>query len=69
MAQLSPLITLIVILPLIAFWLWMFNDMLQNNRLPSLFTNDAKFDWMIAFILFNVFVAVVYYTVVYRQQH
>ena len=36
MAQLGPLITLVVILPLIAFWLWMFDDMLQNDRLTRI---------------------------------
>ena len=39
MAQLGPLMSLIVVLPLIAF------------------------------ILFNVFAAVVYYAIVYRQRH
>jgi hypothetical protein len=69
MAQLSPLISLIFIVPLIAFWLWMFDDMLKNDRLPGLVTNDARLDWMIAFILCNVFAAVVYYAIVYRQRH
>jgi hypothetical protein len=69
MAQLSPLISLIVIIPLIAFWLWMFDDMLKTDRLPGLLTNDARLDWMVAFILFNVFAAVVYYALVYRQRH
>src|SRR5215469_832394 len=69
MAQLSPLISLIVIIPLIAFWLWMFDDMLKTDRLPGLLTNDARLDWMVAFILFNVFAAVVYYAIVYRQRH
>jgi hypothetical protein len=69
MAQLDPLISLIFIVPLIAFWAWMLNDMLQNNRLPSLLTADARLDWMVAFIVFNVFAAVVYYALVYRQRH
>jgi cbb3-type cytochrome oxidase subunit 3 len=69
MTQLSPLIPLIFIIPLIAFWLWMFNDMLKSDYLPGLMTNDAKLDWMVAFILFNVFAAVVYYALVYRQRH
>ena len=37
--------------------------------LPGLFTNDSRLDWMIAFILFNVFAAVLYYSLVYRQRH
>jgi hypothetical protein len=68
MAQLSPLIPLIVIIPLIAFWLWMFDDMLKYDSLPGLVTNDARLDWTIAFIIFNVFAAVVYYALVYRQR-
>jgi hypothetical protein len=69
MAQLGPLISLIVILPLIAFWAWMLNDMLQNDRVPGLLTNDARLDWTVAFLLFNVFAAVVYYVLVYRQRN
>jgi hypothetical protein len=69
MAQLGPLISLLLVLPLIAFWAWMLNDMLQNDHLPGLLTNDAPLDWMIAFIVFNVFAAVVYYVLVYRQRN
>ena len=69
MTQLGPLIPLIFILPLIAFWLWMFNDMLKNDYLPGLVTNDAKLDWMVAFILLNVFAAVIYYALVYRRRN
>lgn len=69
MAQPGPLISLILVLTLIAFWAWMLNDMLQNDRLPGLLTNDARLDWTIAFVLFNVFAAVVYYVLVYRQRN
>lgn len=69
MAQPGPLISLILVLTLIAFWAWMLNDMLQNDRLPGLLTNDARLDWTVAFVLFNVFAAVVYYVLVYRQRN
>jgi hypothetical protein len=69
MAQLGPLITLVfIVVPLLSFWAWMANDMLQSDRLPGLITNDAKLDWTVAFILLNVFAAVIYYALVYRQR-
>jgi hypothetical protein len=69
MAQPGAFISLIVVIPLIAFWAWMLEDMLKNDHLPGLLTADARLDWMIAFILFNVFAAVVYFALVYRQRH
>jgi cbb3-type cytochrome oxidase subunit 3 len=58
----AQLIPFIFILPLIAFWAWMFRDMANNDRLPS----SAKDNWTLAFILGNVFAAVVYYATEYR---
>lgn len=56
------LIPFLFILPLIAFWLWMFQDMLNNNDMPR----DAKDYWTWAFVLLNVFAATIYYANIYR---
>lgn len=58
------LIPLIFIIPLILFWLWMFRDMLENDALPD----SAKQNWTWAFILMNVFAAVIYYVQEYRNR-
>ena len=44
MVQLLPqLISLIVVLPLIAFWFWMFWDMTNNDSLPN--NSSAPLTW------------------------
>jgi hypothetical protein len=61
--QLITLVSIMIfILPLLAFWAWMFTDMRANDRLPG----SAKSDWALAFILLNIFGAVLYYLNVYR---
>jgi hypothetical protein len=50
---------------LIAFWLWMFIDLANNDYLPS----DSKNNWFLAFILLNVFAAAYYYFVEYRNRN
>ncbi len=57
------LIPLIVVVPLIVFWGWMFNDMVKNENVPSIF----KPYWMLAFILLNIPAAIFYYYTVYRN--
>jgi hypothetical protein len=54
----------IIILPLLAFWVWMFSDMLNNNRLPD----ELRSQWAVAFILLSVFAAVLYYANIYRNR-
>jgi hypothetical protein len=61
---LIQLIPLIVILPLVVFWGWMFNDMAKNEDLPSIF----KPYWMMAFILLNIPAAIFYYYTIYRSR-
>jgi hypothetical protein len=61
MAQLIPLI---LILPLLAFYIWMFRDMTHNDALSP----DVKQNWMWMFILFNVFAAAFYYVREYRNR-
>lgn len=54
----NPLLTLVSILPLIVFYLWMFRDMTLNDSLST----SEKYSWTWAFLLFNVFAAVWYFT-------
>jgi hypothetical protein len=58
------LIPLIVVVPLVLFWAWMFNDLVKNEDVPGIF----KPYWMMAFILLNVPAAVFYYYTVYRSR-
>ena len=58
------LIPLLVVVPLIVFWAWMFKDMMNNIDVPSVFRPY----WMMAFILLNIPAAVFYYYAVYRNR-
>lgn len=60
--QLLP--PLCVLLLCLAFWGWMFRDMVENDALPR----DAKENWTFAFVLLNVFAAAIYYSTVYRNR-
>jgi hypothetical protein len=62
MVQLIPMI---ISLPLVVFWIWMFRDLINNDYLP----NDSKNNWLVAFILLNVFAAGWYYYVEYRNRN
>ena len=70
-----PLITLLIVLPLIAFWLWMFQDMTKNVYLPDnsaaplTWPPASKYTWTLAFIFLNVFVAAFYYAWEYKKRH
>ena len=58
------LASLAIILPLIAFWLWMFHDLLNNRYL----LDNERNTWTILFIFLNVFAALLYYVNVYRNR-
>jgi CDP-diglyceride synthetase len=62
--SLVQLIPLILIIPVVICWLWMFRDMLNNNNLPD--TSMAS--RTVAFIFLNVFAAVFYYVYEYRNR-
>jgi hypothetical protein len=69
MAQQGPsiLILLIITLPLIptiAFWLWMFREMMNNDSLPP----GSKENWTWLFLLLNVFAAMLYYVNEYQKR-
>ena len=51
------IIPLLITVPLIVFWVWMFQDMMSNANLP----NEIKNNWTIAFLFANVFAASYYY--------
>ena len=65
---------LLIPLLLIAFWAWMFNDMLHNDGIPPYepvgfrWPPVAKNHWIIFFIIFSIFTAVYYYFTVYREK-
>lgn len=63
LVQLIP--SLLILIVGLAFWGWMFRDMLDNNDLPT----SAKQTWTFVFILLNLFAAVVYYVQEYRPRH
>ncbi len=65
MSQTGQLISVLVILTLGIFWLWMYRDMSMN---PDL-TRREKDNWSLAFLFGNVFVAILYYVYVYRNRH
>ena len=62
----SPLqlLPLVLVTPVIIFWIWMFRDMLNNGNL----SDTAKSTWTVAFIFLNAFAAVFYYVYEYRSR-
>lgn len=71
MVQLIPLI---IILPFIAFYAWMFWDMVNNDDLPNNSVTPAtwppssKFSWTVAFVFLNIFAAGFYYFTEYKKR-
>jgi len=68
------LISLIFVLPLVGFWLWMFWHMTKNDDLPGnsaaplTWPPSSKYNWTLLFIFFNVFAAALYYVYEYRKR-
>ncbi len=58
-----PIILLLIPIPLLAFWVWMYREMMRNEYL----TPAAKNYWMMMFIFFNVLAAAYYYATEYRN--
>ena len=70
----AQLILVLVPLLLLAFWAWMFSDMMINENLPGCFItltggSDPRLDWGVAFIFLNIFAALFYYVNEYRYKH
>ena len=67
------IIPAIIILPLVAFYLWMFWDMVNNPDLPEASAGlfnwppKSRSDWVLVFIILNVFGSVVYYFYEYKK--
>ncbi len=69
----SQLIALLIPLPFLAFWAWMFMDMLRSHELPACFLSvtggsNPRSDWTAMFLLLNLATALLYYTEVYRKR-
>jgi hypothetical protein len=58
------LIPLLVVAVALAFWGWMFSDMVGNDEMPR----EVKETWTFLFILLNVFAAAIYYSTIYRNR-
>lgn len=61
----TVLIPLCIAVPLIAFWFWMFRDMLQNDYIAG----NVRVIWLIGFIFASVLTAGYYYFTEYRIRH
>ena len=72
--ELLQLLSLIGILLLVAFWVWMFRDMMRNDALPERTPGPlswppaSKYDWTIIFIVLSIFAAACYYAYEYRRR-
>ncbi len=64
MNWLVPFISSVAVTALLAFWVWMFWDMTNNNRIPG----NEKTYWLIGFVFLNIFAAAYYYAYVYRNR-
>ncbi len=62
MLQLVPMLAVV---PLLGFWMWMFSDMNRNIHLRS----RSKSEWTLAFIVLNIFAALMYYFDEYRLRY
>jgi hypothetical protein len=57
-------ISVLISLTVISFWLWMFVEMVRNDDMDS----TAKSYWTVAFILLSIFAAGLYYLNIYRRR-
>lgn len=76
----SPLLPVLITLPLAVFYLWMFYDMLHNPNLRSSpwaylgvggynqSPQDMRYNWALALLFLNVVGAMLYYFAEYRQR-
>lgn len=61
MLQILPILLLI---PLLGFWLWMFWDFANN---PDIGPSERNI-WLVAFVVLNVFAAGYYYLTTYERR-
>lgn len=67
------ILVLVIPIVLLAFWAWMFNDMTKNDLLPPCFISissgrNVRQDWMVAFVVLNIFTAGYYYLTEYIRK-
>ena len=68
------LISLLITLLAVIFWLWMFSEMIKNDSLPNnlapllTWPPSSKYNWLLLFIFLNVFGAALYYVFEYRKR-
>ena len=66
MNQLIPILaSLLIAIPLLVFWMRMFQDMTNNDYLPA----SAKNYWLMVLVLLNIIGAIMYYINEYRYRH
>lgn len=72
----AAFVPLLILAPLLIFWVVMARDMLANDDIPDYQPNkpfnwppESKNQWMFAFIFFNLFAAGYYYFTIYRFNH
>lgn len=67
------LFPLVIILLLLAFYVWMFHDMVNNDKFPSTTGGPfrwppvSKYDWTVVFIFLNIVAAGYYYFTEYTK--
>ena len=72
--MLGLFVPLLIALPFLIFWGWMFTDMANNDDIPT--SNYAiiawppatKNHWLFVFVILNFFGAIYYYFTVYQKR-
>lgn len=60
----DPVPLTLALIPLLIFWMWMFWEMMRDERIVF----PAKTYWALAFVVLNIFTAVYYYATFYRDK-
>ncbi len=58
------IVSLLVVVPMVGFWIWMYREMTHNFYL----TDSARYYWTLAFAFMNIFGAVAYFVLEYRNR-
>lgn len=60
----EKLLPLIILIPILVFWLWMAWDMDKNDHLSE----SSKLNWMLILAFLSVFGAMLYFVTEYRKR-
>lgn len=60
----QALVPLIIVVPLVVFWVWMAYEFTQNDRIPP----NERFVWIFGFVFLGILTAGYYYFTVYRER-